>query len=405
MGFIRGRLASLLRPNSRLAAPARARLELNALEHRYAPALLTVNTTADTSNGALLSLRDAINATNNGSSATFAAGQITGTFGSNDTIVFDPAVFVVGSTITVNSALSALTKAVTIDGGGTGRVTVNGNALGSDLSFNAGVTANVTGMILMGGSAAAGGGINNAGTLTVTNTLISGNNAGNGGGINNATTGTLTVVNCIIDTNTTNAGGSGGGINNAGAGTVTVTGGTFSNNTASSLGGAIFNAAAGKLSVTGTNLANNKVLLAGGSGGAVFNSGTATLMSSTLATNSAGFGGGLVNNGTLTLANSAVTSNVATSGTGGGIRNANSGTLTVTNSTFAGNTAVGTGSTTGGAIFNANTATLTLINSTIVGNTASGGITNATWRPPRGWSPAPRRSRRCRPTGCRWATR
>ena len=89
-------------------------------------------------------------------------------------------------------------------------------------------------------------------------------------------------------------------------------------------------------------------------------------------------GGGIINSGTLTLMNSTVSGNhiaafgLVATGTGGGI--ANSGTLTVTRSTISGNRASGSagdsGEGLGGGIANSG-GTLTVTNSTISGNTAS----------------------------------
>ena len=85
---------------SRPTRRPRTHLTLEILEDRLAPATLIVNsvpdnTTADSS----LTLREAVLLVDAGGNATAAlgraltageAGQITGTFGSNDTIVFAP---------------------------------------------------------------------------------------------------------------------------------------------------------------------------------------------------------------------------------------------------------------------------------------------------------------------------
>ena len=60
------------------------------------------------------------------------------------------------------------------------------------VQVNANVTATLGNLTIMGGSAATGGGINNAGTLTIAGSTIQANTAiGSGGGINNA--GTLSL--------------------------------------------------------------------------------------------------------------------------------------------------------------------------------------------------------------------
>ena len=78
----------------------RAHLTLEILEDRLAPATLTVNSTADnTTADNSLTLRESVLLVDAGGNATAAlgrsltageAGQIKGTFGSNDTIQFDP---------------------------------------------------------------------------------------------------------------------------------------------------------------------------------------------------------------------------------------------------------------------------------------------------------------------------
>src|SRR5580765_4130942 len=76
-------------------APHRARLCVEALEDRLVPATLMVNTLADnTANDNHLSLREAVNAVNAASVAGLDAGaaaQISGAFGTGDTILFDAA--------------------------------------------------------------------------------------------------------------------------------------------------------------------------------------------------------------------------------------------------------------------------------------------------------------------------
>ena len=74
------------RPGRRLSRRYHPTLE--RLEDRLALATLTVNTLADSTGGSQLSLRDAILAVDGGSYSGSATGQVSGTFGSNDTILF-----------------------------------------------------------------------------------------------------------------------------------------------------------------------------------------------------------------------------------------------------------------------------------------------------------------------------
>ena len=149
-------------------------------------------------------------------------------------------------TITLGSALPALTKNVTITGptSGTGVIvdggcTVNGSGVctgGGVTVFmvNSGVTATISALTIQHGT----GGINNSGTLTLTNSTLTANSATGGGILNEG--GTLFVTNSTI---TANSAHDGGGIRTNG-GTVTVTNSTLAGNTATSTGGGIYNSAA-----------------------------------------------------------------------------------------------------------------------------------------------------------------
>jgi hypothetical protein len=128
------------------------------------------------------------------------------------------------------------------------------------------------------------------------------------------------------------------------------------------------------------NLTGQDLVLQGGqsdtntNGGAVWNNGTLTLISSTISGNSANLrGGGIYNDGgTVTLTNSTLSGNTA--GTEGGGLYTYFGAVTLVNSTVSGNTA----GTEGGGLYNFS-ATLNLVNSTVSGNTATtdgGGVYN-----------------------------
>lgn len=116
-----------------------------------------------------------------------------------------------------------------------------------------------------------------------------------------------------------------------------------------------------------------------GNGGGIANSGTVTLIDTTINDNTASYGGGVYNScGTVTLVQSTIRDNTA-SGNGGGLNNGsvlnaggyeiltNCGTTIVTNSAIRGNSA-GSG---GGGIFNG--STLNVTSSTISENSASQG--------------------------------
>ncbi|MGI8788258.1 MAG: FG-GAP-like repeat-containing protein [Pyrinomonadaceae bacterium] len=143
----------------------------------------------------------------------------------------------------------------------------------------------------------------------------------------------------------------------------------------------------GILTITNSTITNCE---AGRDGGGIWNSGTLTVMNSTVSFNKTdlNYGGGIVNNGsgTAQVINSTIFANQANVsgfgfGSGGGIYNY-WGTLTVTNSTISGNAAL---TRNGGGICNDDGphATATYIRNTIIsGNTAQGApsdifVTNA----------------------------
>ncbi len=122
------------------------------------------------------------------------------------------------------------------------------------------------------------------------------------------------------------------------------------------------------VSISGLTIRNGQL----SEGGGIYNADTVTLtiINSTLSGNAAGLGGGVFNSGTLTIINSTVSSNMASEG--GGIYNPGSGPLTITNSTFSGNAAL----VAGGASFNLKT--MQLANTTLSDNSSplGGGIFN-----------------------------
>ena len=250
-------------------------------------------------------------------------------------------------------------------------------------SIPEGVTAELSGFTVTGGSAAeAGGGILNEGTFSLTNSAVTGNHADIGGGIRNFETGTLVVtsssviensavrwgggihslgqadvIDSTVSANTAELGG--GGLTNFNA-TMTVTGCTVADNSASGIlnfggdlvvtntavsgnrshydGGGISNVEGGMATLVNTTVSSNT---APNHGGGIANrlDCTATLTGSTVENNTAtNEGGGIHNVGMLALTNSAVSGNAAD--VGGGVRNGESGSLTVADSNVSANTAV-----------------------------------------------------------------
>jgi hypothetical protein len=218
------------------------------LEDRRAPATLTVNTLSDSIGGSTLSLRDAILAINNGSYSGPASGQISGTFGSNDTILFSPGV---NGTLSLNSASGPLviSSNVTITDDPTlNPITISGQTKTGIFEVTSPATATIAGLTLTQGrdlanvfggvyvqaggaltvngctfvsnqsTGAGGGAILNGGTLTVTDTTFNTNSGVAGGAIDNVSGATATLINCTISGNQATSGsGAGGGVANAGS--------------------------------------------------------------------------------------------------------------------------------------------------------------------------------------------
>ena len=246
--------------------------------------------------------------------------------------------------------------------GGTIYSSLGGNGTGvtvTNSTFSGNQTSNAGGAIF----SVVDGGSGAGDTVTVSNTIFTGNSASNGGAVYNPSGGTFVLNGCTFSGNTaTDA--YGGAIFNSPGGAMTISGGTIDNNSADR-GGGIYND--GTLTVNTSSLAGNSSPDDGGalfnesggatvvfngcalsgnttanSGGAIFNSqgSTATISGGTIDNNSAYQGGGIYNEGTLTVAGGAFEDN-ATNNHGGGIENF--ATATISDSTFTGNDAGGAG--------------------------------------------------------------
>jgi hypothetical protein len=196
------------------------------------------------------------------------------------------------------------------------------------------------------------------------------------------TSGTVNITNLTIDRGVTPLNESGAGIRNQSTGTVTVTNCVLSRNR-SDRGGAIYNSAAGTVIVTSSTFqANLATRPASGTGGAIYNGGTLTVVNSIFEeNNSAWSGGGIFNsNGLVTVTASTFRGN-GTLQFGGAIGSLG-GNVSVTNSTFYANVAHGHDANTiyglGGAIGNEE-GTVHLTNSTLTANFSAlggGGVSN-----------------------------
>lgn len=278
-----------------------------------------------------------------------------------------------------------------------------------------------------------GGGVLNLGSLNVAASSVNRNTAQEGAGISNDPTGVMTITNVLVEENSaespqgaeeTAANVGGGGIRNYGA--LQIVSSSISHNMASGLsevdyGGGILNLGSLEIIENSQINANHSK-----TGGGIYNTltGTLTLQSSTVLSNTALYsGGGLVNNGKSTLVGATISGNevmgvenakgVLVGGEGGGIINrtpegkeettieiidsvivdntsitagglANAGQMTITRTQIRGNSA----QRLAGGIFNFSTvegkreilgATLSLVESTISDNRAGvngGGLYN-----------------------------
>jgi hypothetical protein len=405
---------------------------LDVLEDRTAPAVLTVNTLADeTTADNVLSLREAIGVVNAGSTSGLSAAelaQVSGTLGSNDTIQFDPSLFVSQQTITLGGSELLLSSSVIINGPGLGDLLViSGNNASRVFEVASGANVTLSGLIVQNGTAGAGGGISNTGTLTISDCTVSQNFAGQiGGGI--FSSGTMVATGCTVSGNTAAipaySGSGGGGIalaynygvafgyatisdcvvsgnstqyNGGGiwAGsyeTLTITDSIVSGNTAGE-GAGIFSA--GAVNISGCTVSGNAT---NGDGDGILNfppiytassagpgyvippmyTNTLTISGSTISGNSAGDGGGIENDGDMAVSGTTISGNSA-GGAGGGINNVGAlyfsvlqvpNTLTLTTSALWGNSAWR-----GGGICTFGGVAVTVTDSTLVDNSAvdSGG--------------------------------
>ena len=314
----------------------------------------------------------------------------------------------ISGSITLLTALPALSTNIILNGPGAANLTVQrSSATGTpnfriftiDNTTTTGPTVVLSGLTITGGKVSGGsapansGGAlyNNHGILTLSNSVLKNNSATNGGAICNdgslSKNATLTLSNCALIANTATSGGGGLFNNGSGGGSapLAISNSTFTGNRATN-GGAILNDGKTGGSATITELSNSLINAntASGNGGGIENNGTAggsatlVISDSTLSANIAANGAGINNNGsggsaTQAILYSTFSSNQA-SVNGGAINNdgqsAGSATVQVGTSTFNANSATARG----GAILSDGTggsATVEIDNSTLKSNTAS----------------------------------
>lgn len=392
----------------------RTRLAFLPLESRETPATLTVTVKGDNLiANAQLTLREAIRTVNVGSTVDLTTSEksyVSGTLGSNDTIVFaDALVGTLGTTITLGQSLGTLniSKPMSIIGStqAASFVAISGNdtvgVFDSNIPYGVFKLSNLTVQNSVGSSLIAnnmtaidncvfrdnnttitvgnGGAISvSLGNLSVTNSVFTNNSAVSGGAIyyssGDTSQNTLTVSNSQFFKNVaTNGGGGAVFLSKFQSGVLvdSTFGGQLNANTASSgNGGAINNA--GTIRIANTGLSGNRALL----GGALFNSGSVAVENCSIAKNTADNGGGIYTVGNLTLLGSLLLLNHAEAGSpkgnGGGIFVGVEGTVNVTNSTLTSNTTEISG---GGLFFNSDD-TSSITNSRIVNSTITANLSN-----------------------------
>lgn len=298
------RVARSTQPKSALCRTVQ--LNVEALEGREVPAVMTVNSTSDAnSRNSFLSLREAMLLNTGGltfsSLTTGEKAQVSGSVGSNDRIKFS-----VTGTITLTADMHTLDKKLIIEGPGASSLTIDGNypSLFRPLYVNSQGDVTVSGLKFEDctGTSESGAVAVNNGKLTFSRVSFYNSNVSGGGG------------------------GQGGAIYNSGAGVLTIDECDFFGNLADGLGGAIANYATAKIS--DTSFRSN---FATGNGGAVWSGssdGNLTLTNCTFDNNSSNENGGAlrVAAGTVTIVSCTFTNNKASlsggSETGGGINSA-----------------------------------------------------------------------------------
>ncbi|MGW3358196.1 hypothetical protein ACWDFL_22615 [Streptomyces bungoensis] len=146
--------------------------------------------------------------------------------------------------------------------------TLDGRNAGTVVTVSPGVQAELNGLTITRGKAAAGGGVNNTGRLTLFRSTVTGNGSTEGGGIYNGTGGTTTLNLSEVNGNTAIRGA---GIYNKA--TLTLTGSTVNVNRSNGEGGGIFNDTPGRATLTRSTVSGNTAALGGG----IFNRGSVRL--------------------------------------------------------------------------------------------------------------------------------
>jgi hypothetical protein len=288
--------------------------------------------------------------------------------GGDQTITFNATIFANEQTITLSEGqleLNDSTGMVRISGPSAG-VVVSGGGAYRVLQVDAGASATISGLSILGGYAAApGGGVLNLGTLDLMGCTLAGNTGTSGGGMENQ--GTALLTNCSLHGNSAAIGG---GLDDTGMATLvdTTVDDNVSDNSFNS-GAGVSVDAGGTLMMTGGSISGNVATHAAG----IYDRGSVDLSQVTIAGNTSfGNAGGVDVLGvgvTATLTDCTVSGNVGTDGAGLDVY---LGTATLTDTSLSGNTARNEG----GGLFSYGHADLT--DCTLSGNSAAygGGLFN-----------------------------
>ena len=338
----------------------------------------------DITDGEGLSLREALALASDGDTIVFASGT-------------DEA-FENGAIIRLTAGELGIAVSLTIEGDG--KVTITGDAGNDDVTtdgltdltltsgddldensriFNISAATTLAGLTLTGGySGYDGGAIYSTAALTISDSVLSGNQSESGGAVYSSSSLTIrdsvltgneardsggalriinsvTVENSVVESNV--SGHLGGGISSFGS--IKLLNSSVDNNTAEAAGGGV--STAGNVQVLYSSISGNLAEFSIG-GGIHSNSGTITLIGSTVSENSAqGAGGGINTTRNVTAINTTISGNTG-GGNTGGIRGDK---LTLIQSTVTGNGSYG--------LFS-ETNDIALTNSIVFGNSASSEI-------------------------------
>jgi subtilisin family serine protease len=179
-----------------------------------------------------------------------------------------------------------VTESLNVCGAGAESTIIDGGLLDRVFQVLPGITVNISGVTITGGTANAGGGLRNQGWLNLEDVVIRENRStGAGGGILNE--GTLAIKRSTLSGNSAAFGG--GGVRNT-SGVVTITDSTLSGNEAQTAGGGV-QSSLGSVSITNSTLSGNAAVTTGG--GIQLSSGSLFLTNVTVTANTASDGGGV----------------------------------------------------------------------------------------------------------------